>query len=51
MLKVKIINLLKFIMVEVDIFDIANGVSLIGTCLGLFSADGERETSITPLGL
>lgn len=24
-------------MVEVDIFDIANGVSLIGTCLGLFS--------------
>ena len=37
MLKVKIINLFKFIMVEVDIFDIANGVSLIGTCLGLFS--------------
>ena len=24
-------------MVEFDIFDIANGVSLIGTCLGLFS--------------
>ena len=24
-------------MVEIDIFDIANGVSLIGTCLGLFS--------------
>ena len=24
-------------MVEVDIFDIANGISLIGTCLGLFS--------------
>jgi len=24
-------------MVEVDIFDIANGVSLIGTCIGLFS--------------
>ena len=37
MLKVKIINLFKFIMVEFDIFDIANGVSLIGTCLGLFS--------------
>jgi len=24
-------------MVEIDIFDIANGISLIGTCLGLFS--------------